>query len=170
MSRSVHRGIHPVFAGCFIEARRSARLTQAQLAERLGRPQSFVSSYETGERRLTWWSSGVGQVLGIDPVELLREVQINYSTRPRRRSSRTVRYSPCSFGIALAIIPIRDTTPRPKGRTLPDTAELLESRRDCVPQGMDARAWRGSVHLVRRTQALSPHPYRIRTGVTDVRP
>jgi len=32
--------------------RRDAGLTQVQVAERLGVPQSFVSKYESGERRL----------------------------------------------------------------------------------------------------------------------
>lgn len=34
------------------ELRRSTGLRQSELAERLGRPQSFVSKYESGERRL----------------------------------------------------------------------------------------------------------------------
>jgi transcriptional regulator with XRE-family HTH domain len=33
-------------------ARKSAGLTQAELARQLKRPQSFVSKYESGERRL----------------------------------------------------------------------------------------------------------------------
>lgn len=33
-------------------ARKAAGLTQAQVAARLGKPQSFVAKYETGERRL----------------------------------------------------------------------------------------------------------------------
>lgn len=39
---------------CFllIEARKVAGYTQVQLAEKLLRPQSFVSKYERGERRL----------------------------------------------------------------------------------------------------------------------
>jgi len=32
--------------------RGKAGLSQAQLAEKLGKPQSFVSKYESGERRL----------------------------------------------------------------------------------------------------------------------
>ncbi len=35
-----------------IELRTAAGLTQADLAQRLKRPQSFVSKYESGERRL----------------------------------------------------------------------------------------------------------------------
>ena len=34
------------------EVRMEAGLTQEEVASRLGRPQSFVSKYETGERRL----------------------------------------------------------------------------------------------------------------------
>ncbi len=34
------------------EARVAARLTQAELAKRLGAPQSFVSKYESGNRRI----------------------------------------------------------------------------------------------------------------------
>ena len=34
------------------EVRNEAGLRQADLAERLGQPQSFVSKYESGERRL----------------------------------------------------------------------------------------------------------------------
>ncbi len=35
-----------------IEARRSKGLTQSKVAELLSKPQSFVSKYENGERRL----------------------------------------------------------------------------------------------------------------------
>ncbi len=34
------------------QIRRDARLRQVDLAERLGQPQSFVSKYESGQRRL----------------------------------------------------------------------------------------------------------------------
>jgi len=33
-------------------AREAQQLTQVQLAKRLGRPQSYVSKYESGDRRL----------------------------------------------------------------------------------------------------------------------
>ena len=53
-------------------ARRSAGLTQAEVAKRLGRPQSFVSKYERGERRLDVVEFGhVATAIGFDPVSFL---------------------------------------------------------------------------------------------------
>lgn len=36
-----------------IAHRKEQGITQVELAEKLGKPQSFVSKYETGERKLT---------------------------------------------------------------------------------------------------------------------
>ena len=49
---------HEHFRGLLAEARRNAGLTQVTLAKRLGRPQSFVSKFEGGERRLDVIDSG----------------------------------------------------------------------------------------------------------------
>ena len=57
----------------FIQARKSTGLTQVELADRLGRPQSFVSKYERGERKLDLIEfCEVCRALGIDPVAFLR--------------------------------------------------------------------------------------------------
>ena len=57
------------------EGRRASGLTQAELAARLGRPQSFVSKYETGERRLDVVEFlEVADALGLDAARLLVEV------------------------------------------------------------------------------------------------
>ncbi|RAI54583.1 helix-turn-helix domain-containing protein [Roseicella frigidaeris] len=58
-----------------VERRRAAGLTQAELAERLNRPQSFVSKYETGERRLDVVEFlEVAEALMTSPAELLVEL------------------------------------------------------------------------------------------------
>jgi transcriptional regulator with XRE-family HTH domain len=58
-----------------IGARKSANLTQAELAKRLSRPQSFVSKYERGERRLDVVEFlEVTKALGMDPASLIKEL------------------------------------------------------------------------------------------------
>jgi len=48
-------------------------MTQAELSQRLKRPQSFVSKYERGERRLDVVEFGdVAKALGLDPLRFLR--------------------------------------------------------------------------------------------------
>lgn len=41
-----------IFQDMIREARLNAGLTQAKLAQKLGKPQSYIAKYETGERRL----------------------------------------------------------------------------------------------------------------------
>lgn len=58
-----------------IRARNAAGLTQARLAERLRRPQSFVSKYERGERRLDIVEFiEVASALGIDPASVVADL------------------------------------------------------------------------------------------------
>lgn len=52
MPKSVHTDKYTKFRELLIAIRNNASLTQTQLAEKLGKPQSFVSKYESGERRL----------------------------------------------------------------------------------------------------------------------
>ncbi len=59
-----------------IESRERAGLTQAEVAKRLRRVQSFVSKYELGERRLDVVDFiAVCDCLGVDPADLLRQVR-----------------------------------------------------------------------------------------------
>ena len=61
------------FRGLLVEARGKAKITQKELASRLKRPQSFVSKYERGERRLDVVEFGeVARALGMDPLSFLR--------------------------------------------------------------------------------------------------
>jgi ribosome-binding protein aMBF1 (putative translation factor) len=58
-----------------LEARRARGLRQADLADRLGRPQSFVSNYERGERRLEVSEFIViARVLGVDAAAVVAEM------------------------------------------------------------------------------------------------
>jgi transcriptional regulator with XRE-family HTH domain len=69
------------------EARRAAGLTQAQLARRLSKPQSFVSKYERGERRLDVSEFiEVAEALGLDAA---KEVERLAGIRKIDRRSRT---------------------------------------------------------------------------------
>ena len=57
------------------EARRAAGLRQTDLSRQLSRPQSFVSKFERGERRLDVVEFlEVAHALGVDPIQLLREI------------------------------------------------------------------------------------------------
>jgi transcriptional regulator with XRE-family HTH domain len=65
-----------------LAARIKAGLTQKQLAERLDKPQSFVSKYETGERlldviELIW----IARELEFDPARTVRELAANYGKK-----------------------------------------------------------------------------------------
>jgi transcriptional regulator with XRE-family HTH domain len=55
------------------EIRETKGVTQAELARRLGRPQSYVSKYESGERRLDVIEfMEVAHAMGCDPEGLVR--------------------------------------------------------------------------------------------------
>ncbi|MGH7259848.1 MAG: helix-turn-helix domain-containing protein [Nitrospiraceae bacterium] len=88
MAKSVFTGDYENFRLLLIEARNSAGLTQIDLARKLGRPQSFVSKYERGERRLDVIEFiDVAHALGIDPAKFLQRLQRSASVkRPTRLS------------------------------------------------------------------------------------
>ena len=57
------------------EARRARGLRQCDLAERLDRPQSFVSNYERGTRRLEVSEFiQIARLLSLDPAALVAEL------------------------------------------------------------------------------------------------
>jgi len=52
MPRSVFTDAYAAFREALVAARKSAGVTQVELAERLGKPQQFVSKIENGDRRV----------------------------------------------------------------------------------------------------------------------
>lgn len=74
MPSSIFTQRHQEFIGFLAAARKAADVTQVELAARLGKPQSFVSKVERGERRLDVIEfCQVAEALGHDPSRLLRE-------------------------------------------------------------------------------------------------
>jgi transcriptional regulator with XRE-family HTH domain len=61
--------------GCLAAARREANVTQEELAARLRKPQSVVSAYEAGKRRVDLLEFLlISRTLGADPVELFAKI------------------------------------------------------------------------------------------------
>lgn len=57
------------------EARESVGMTQAQLSQRLDKPQSYVSKYENGERRLDIIEMlDVCDAVGANPHEVIKRL------------------------------------------------------------------------------------------------
>lgn len=75
------------FRELLIEARKEAGLSQVGLAEKLSRPQSYVSKYERGERRLDVIEFlEVARAIGIDPFNFLRVLDESPTASPPENS------------------------------------------------------------------------------------
>ena len=82
MRKAIHSDLHRLYLALLKEARLKAGLTQAQVAERLGKPQSFVAKYEGGERRLDVLEFlSVVRAIGADPVRVLRQLEAGERAR-----------------------------------------------------------------------------------------
>jgi transcriptional regulator with XRE-family HTH domain len=66
---------YKVVGACLAAARRRTNVTQQELAGRLAMPQSFVSEYERGQRRVDVVELLlISRALGVDSVELFAEI------------------------------------------------------------------------------------------------
>jgi transcriptional regulator with XRE-family HTH domain len=75
MTRSVFLHSYDVLTQCLVDARTNAGVTQVELAERLGRPQSFVSKVEGGDRRLDVIEFlQITAALNLDPEPIIQSV------------------------------------------------------------------------------------------------
>ncbi|BDI20214.1 transcriptional regulator [Nostoc cf. commune SO-36] len=75
MPKSVFSEEYNRFRQLLIKARQAAKLTQAELSAKLELPQSYVSKYERGERRLDVIEFlQVAQILEIDPLAFIEEL------------------------------------------------------------------------------------------------
>ncbi|WP_314487876.1 helix-turn-helix domain-containing protein [Pseudomonas sp. MLB6B] len=73
--KTIHSTPYQRLLALLVEARKAAKMTQRDLSERLGRPQSYVSKYERGERRLDVIEfMEIARYIQADPYGLLRQV------------------------------------------------------------------------------------------------
>lgn len=73
MPRSVFTAAYASLVEVLVEARRAQGLTQAVLAARLGKPQSFVAKIEGRERRIDVVEfCALAKAMGLEPERLLQ--------------------------------------------------------------------------------------------------
>jgi len=77
VEKSIYSAEYQRLCSLLRELRHEAGLTQVQVAEQLEVPQSFVSKYESGERRLDVVELGhVAGALGVTVREVLEQLEL----------------------------------------------------------------------------------------------
>lgn len=73
---STQPDLYKALLQALIQARKDAGITQVELADRIGRRQTFVSKYETAERRLDVAEYiAIARAIEVEPYALMREVE-----------------------------------------------------------------------------------------------
>ncbi len=76
MQKSLRTPRQILLQSLLVEARKAKRLTQAELAETLNKPQSFVAKYENGERRIDVVEFvDITAALGVSAADLLARIE-----------------------------------------------------------------------------------------------
>ena len=76
MAKTLHTERHRKLRELLVERRKAAGLTQTVLAQRLGKPPSYVAKYELGERRLDLLEFlDIAAAIGFEPGELIRSLE-----------------------------------------------------------------------------------------------
>lgn len=75
MPKSVFSGAHRHVVDSLVEARRRSGLTQAEVAQRIGRDQSFISLIENSQRRVDVLEFfALARAMGADPMAMLKDI------------------------------------------------------------------------------------------------
>lgn len=76
MPKSIYTERHKKLCELLKQQRKAAGLTQTIVAERLGKPPSYVAKYEGGDRRLDILELiDVAAAIGFDPCKLIRALR-----------------------------------------------------------------------------------------------
>jgi transcriptional regulator with XRE-family HTH domain len=77
--KSLRSPAHVRLLELLVTAREKAGMTQQQLADRLGKPQSFISKYEGGERRIDVIEFiAISEALQMDASRAIREIRAKF--------------------------------------------------------------------------------------------
>lgn len=77
MKKALYERSYAAFTDLLKDERRKVGLTQAKLAKKLWRPQSYVSKYERGDRRLDVIEFlEIARAVGFDPGEILSKLPL----------------------------------------------------------------------------------------------
>jgi transcriptional regulator with XRE-family HTH domain len=101
-------------------------MVQQELADKLGKPQSFVAKVERGERRIEFIA--IARAIGRDPLRLMKQYLEEASVNPRRsgplRSAEAmVAADVCEGGTRLLPTHLRQSL-RPSGFSLRQNVSL----------------------------------------------
>lgn len=82
MPKSVFTGAHRHVVDALVSARKRSGLTQAELASRVGKDQSFISLIENAQRRVDVLEFfALSRAMGADAIAMLTEIE---SKLPRK--------------------------------------------------------------------------------------
>ena len=74
-TKSIHSKQYAAFLKILVQERKSAHITQQELASRLGKPQSYISKLESAERRMDIVEFlAITSALGIDPCVVIKKL------------------------------------------------------------------------------------------------
>lgn len=80
--KSLYSSKYRLFLAILVEARKRSGMTQQELANKLKRPQSFVSKVENGERRIDVVEFlAIAGLIGADPYAVIDKIE---QTRGKR--------------------------------------------------------------------------------------
>ncbi|MBC1182260.1 helix-turn-helix transcriptional regulator [Brevundimonas sp. WCHBH090558] len=84
MPKTIFGGEHRHLVAVLVHARQASGLTQAELAARLGKDQSFVSIIERGQRRVDVLEFvALAKAMDVDPTQLFERVTTKLSKAMR---------------------------------------------------------------------------------------
>jgi transcriptional regulator with XRE-family HTH domain len=88
----VHPEDHKAVGEILAAVRKKRGITQEELSKRLVKPQSFVSAYETGQRRIDVLELIlIASAIGIDPKSLFESITESHILSKQKKTAKTTK-------------------------------------------------------------------------------